>query len=445
MKKPTILAAFVAVTLAGAHVQARDIYISSGTGNDKNPGTKEEPKKLLWKTMEKLEAGDHLFVAEGFYHGQKKAGVMPKIVVGPVTIEGGWKADFSARDPFKYLSIITAAPDRQGDTHEVFQFEDPNGKGTPIVLDGFCIDRGPSLYYSGRGEGGPVMIDGHVDTSCWGYQAINRKKSGSDPTIELLGKGSFTVRNMLLINNPWWGIYVKAGGGGDVVIENNLILGYQGRGIEAITGGGWGKPNYIIRNNTVAFGASMEGRAISVDPRASYGTYLVEKNVLAYGAQSGVMCKFGGETLTMNDNLFIGFTGADFGDGGSPVTNAADFEDELTFDNEENVHETPKFLAKVSKPWLDRWSQWKGHESRFFTSDEVMEARKMVGLTTYELPFFAGKTYASYSELPPMRVVFDLSRYPAPFKKDQELMDWTKDVLPILGTDGARGVQPFAQ
>ena len=426
---------------------AKDVYVSSSTGSNSGDGTKEKPIKLLWKAMGKVEAGDTLHVAEGIYSGQKKSGTMPKIGVPTLTILGGYKTDWSARQPFEHLTIIAGTADRQADTAEVFFFDGAQGPGDRITIDGFCIDRGPGNYYSGAGPGGPTMIEGHVDTSAWGYQAINKKKSGSDPAIELLGKGSFTVRNNLIVNNPWWGISIKAGGTDEIIIENNLILGYQGRGIEAIAGGGWGKPKFVIRNNTVAFGSAMECRALSLDPRASYsGSYLVEKNVLCGGYQSGVMTKFGAETLTMNNNLFFGFRGADMGDGGSPKANAAEFEDELECPNADNVHEVPKFLAKLAQPWIDLWSQRKGlADTEYFTSDEMMAARKSAGLGAYEMTFFPGKTYASYAELPSGRINFDMSRYPKAFKQGEGDLDWKGTVLPMIGADGARGVQPFKE
>jgi len=84
---------------------------------------------------------------------------------------------------------------------------------------------------------------------------MNTKQSGSNPTINVIAQtGNIVIRNCILINNPWWGIYVKGGGNGQIVIENNLILSYQGRGIESITGGGWGNPAHIIRFNTVRSG-----------------------------------------------------------------------------------------------------------------------------------------------------------------------------------------------
>ena len=444
--KLQLAAAVAAFALTLAPVQAADIYVSKTTGSNKGDGTKASPAKFLWKVIKDLKPGDRVHVAEGVYNGQKKSGCMPPLPVGNIHIVGGYKADFSERNPFQYLSIITGVADRQADTKEVFYYAPSNPKDSgEILLDGFCIDRGPGLYYSGHGEGGTDKQEGYDDTTCWGYQGINKKKSGSDPAIEIASKANVTVRNMILVNNPWWGISVKAGGDGEVRIENNLILSYRGRGIEAITGGGWGAPSYIIRNNTVAFGSTDEGRALSLDPQKGKGSVLVENNVLAFGAQTGYMTKFGADELNLKNNLFYGFTKGDAGSGGSGVCNAEDFEDELEHDNEDNVHELPKFVAKLPAGYIDRWSQWKNMTSDFFTSDEVMAARKAVGLGAYELPFYPGKTYASYADLPGSRVNYDMWRFPHNFKKGQELMNWQESVLPVLGADGERGVQPFTE
>jgi hypothetical protein len=153
---------------------AADIYVSKTTGSKKGDGSKASPKKLLWKVIGKLAAGDRVHVAEGVYNGQKKSGQMPVIPAGDVHIIGGYTTDFSARDPFKHLSIITGVPGRQAGTREVFHYAPSNpakGEG-PVLLDGFCIDRGPGLYYGGRGEGGTDIQEGYLDNTAWGYQAM---------------------------------------------------------------------------------------------------------------------------------------------------------------------------------------------------------------------------------------------------------------------------------
>lgn len=423
-----------------------DIYVSKTTGSNSNPGTKEKPKKLLWKVMKKMHAGDVIHVAAGTYVGRRKSGLMPGFrKLNNVTIEGGWKTDFSERDPFKHLTIIGSDPKKQAPTGTVFHIEGAKN----VTIDGFLIDRGIGNYYYGNGEpGANKALAGYIKDSAFGYRAINRKKSGSDPTIILFG-GPLTIRNMILINNPWWGIYVKGGGKGNIIIENNLILVTQGRSIEAITGGGWGTPTWIIRNNTLAFNHTLkttEGRALSIDPRKGKGKYIIEKNVLAYSDGSGVSAKFGGteETLSLNNNLFFFNRRADYGEGGTGVANAADFEDELEIANEGNVHELPKFLHKSSKLWFDRYSSREFTNmlaGNFNTWTELQKSRAAFGLKEYVIPGYK-KRYATYADLPQRRNNYDMSRYPYPLKHGT-VVNWKKTVLPLIGADGDKGVQPF--
>lgn len=420
---------------------AKEIYVSKNTGDDENPGTKEKPKKLLWKVFDSLEDGDIVRVAEGIEYGERKAGVMP-LITKSVVFEGGWKADFSERNPFKYLTIITAAPDRAGSTAEVFRGEDRKLK---VTIDGFLIDRGGgAIYYSDGEMGANKRIEGHKDCTPFGYRNLNRKMSGSDPSIELLGE-SFVVRNNIIINSPWWGIYVKGGGKGNIVIENNFVLGFQGRGIEAITGGGWGAPTWIIRNNTVAFGWQMEGRGISLDPKGDNGKNVVEKNVVAFTQQAGVMTKFGatGDNLQLLNNLFFFNKLGDYGQGGSGCCNVSDFDDEVKFKVSKNVHELPKFITKIHPQWFDRYTMTLDLTSKLAKDADLDAARASVGLKEWAPVGFTDKKYASYSELPQGRATYDLGRYPAPFKVDQGLDEegWRKHVLPMLGLDGERGIQ----
>lgn len=446
MRVPLLLGSlFLFSGLAGA----RDIYVSSSTGATENSGAKDSPKKLLWQAMDEMQAGDVIRVAEGLQHGKQKSGVMPKQKVGKITLEGGWKADFSVRDPFRYLTIIVAGPDDQGSTSEVFQWEDSSDKSADVTIDGFVIDRGQGAYYFSDGEpGANKRVEGHSDNSAWGYRQMNRKKSGSDPSIELIGKGSFTIRNNIIIGSPWWGIYVKAGGGGTTTIENNLVFISQGRGIEAIAGGGWGDPTFVIRNNTVVFNHGMpgEGRALSIDPRPGAGKYIIENNVLGFSDESGVSAKFGakGDLLQLNNNLFFFNRKGDFGSGGNGVANVKDFGDEVEFKNKGNTHEVPKFLGKSAKPWFDRYSIREYNDmlaGGFNKWEELQAARAVFELGAYQIPGY-DKTFATYAELPDSRNNYDMSRYPQPFKKG-DVMNWQEAVLPMIGADAPHGIVKF--
>jgi len=421
--------------------KGREIFVSKNTGDDDNPGTKELPKKMLWKIFSGLIDGDVVRVAEGIEFGEMKNGVMPPITKS-VVLEGGWKSDFSERNPFKYLTIITAGFDKGGATSEVFRCED---RKISVTIDGFCIDRGGGcIYYSDGEMGANKRIDGHKDCTPWGYRSINRKMSGSDPSIELIGE-TMIVRNNIIINSPWWGIYVKGGGNGNILIENNLVLGFQGRGIEAITGGGWGAPNWVIRNNTVAFGWAMEGRGVSLDPKGDNGKVLFERNVIAFCSQSAVMTKFDvtGDNLQLVDNQFFFNKMGDFGKGGSAVCNANDFEDSLKFKTRKNVHEVPRFITRIAQQWLDRYTMTLDLTSKLAKDQELDAARALAGLVEWLPIGFTDKKYPNYSSLPVGRANYDLGRYPHPMKEGEGLDadGWHKYVLPMLGLDGERGVQ----
>lgn len=449
MHKQLVRVAGAALALAAlaAPALARDVYVSIETGKNDNAGTKEAPKKLLWRVLNEVQAGDRIHVAEGTYAGQSKSGVMPRIRVGDLVIEGGWKSDFSERNPFKYLTIISPPGDQQAAGTTVFHIESEDNKVDGVTLDGFCIDRGTGNYYYSDGEpGANQRIEGHFDNSAWGFQALNVKKSGSDPTVIMIGRGKFTVRNMIIVNSPWWGIYVKCGGDGETLIENNLVLIAGSRGIEAIVGGGWGKPTITLRNNTVAFVHTFgsDGRALSVDPRQGTGKTAVDKNVLAFADEGGVTVKFApeGDCMGLTGNLFFFTKKADFNVGGSPLAQAADFEDELTISPVAgNEHALPKFVAKMAPEWVDHYTM---REVDYLaggkiTNEDVMATRAAVGLKEFHLHGY-DKTYEDYSSLPQKRPNYSHGRYPHPMKKG-ELIDWNAVVIPLLGADGERGVQ----
>lgn len=232
---------------------------------------------------------------------------------------------------------------------------------------------------------------------------------------------------------------------GTITIENNLVLGFQGRGIEAITGGGWGAPTWHIRNNTVAFGWHTEGRGISLDPKGDNGKQILERNVIAFCQQGGVMTKFDvkGDDLQLYNNLFFFNKMGDFGKGGAAGPNVADFEDDVKFKHGKNVHECPKFIANISKQWFDRYTMSLDLTSKTAKDADLDAARAVVGLGEWHPVGFNDKKYPNYSSLPVGRANYDLGRYPHPMKEGDGLDadGWHRTVIPMLGLDGERGIQ----
>jgi hypothetical protein len=74
--------------------------------------------------------------------------------------------------------------------------------------------------------------------------------------------------------------------------------------------------------------------------------------------------------------------------------------------------------------------------------EELMAARGTLGLEAFELAGYE-KTFGTYKELPDGRPGYGMSRYPFPMKKGNEGMDWSLWILPLIGSDGDRGIQSF--
>ncbi|MBS1150265.1 MAG: hypothetical protein H6Q89_1963 [Myxococcaceae bacterium] len=148
--------------------------------------------------------------------------------------------------------------------------------------------------------------------------------------------------------------------------------------------------------------------------------------------------------MQLNNNLFYFNRLGDFGKGGGGCCNVKDFEDELSIKNGKNVHELPKFITKLDSRYFDRYTMTQDLTSGATATDADLDAaRASVGLKEWLPVGFVDKKYASYSELPVGRATYDLSRYPAPMKVGEGLDadGWRKSVLPVLGSDGERGIQ----
>jgi len=75
---------------------AQDLYVHSATGKNTNDGSKASPFKNIQKAIDAATDGATIHVAEGNYFGTLDKGNIN--VTKPVTILGGYSADFATRD-----------------------------------------------------------------------------------------------------------------------------------------------------------------------------------------------------------------------------------------------------------------------------------------------------------------------------------------------------------
>ena len=151
----------LAFCLMAAAAFSAELYVSQSTGKKKGPGTKEAPFKAILDAMKNAQPGDTIYMAEGTYTGAMGASEI--IIDKPVTIIGGYAADFSSRDVVAHPTLIQPKNEKN-DTKglSVVTLKMPAGAGPAMVIDGIVIDQGFMNSYhdvKGKPEG--------VETGMW--------------------------------------------------------------------------------------------------------------------------------------------------------------------------------------------------------------------------------------------------------------------------------------
>ena len=206
-KKITLLA--ILICTAVTSLSANDIFVSLSTGKNKNPGTSDAPYKNLWKALEKSEVGDVIHVAEGIYPGKMKCGWFK--MTKPVSIFGGYSADFSKRDPLKYRTMIQPRNEHNGKKggalgllHIEFEKEPMKApKGFNIVIDGLIFDDGfASSYHAVKGKPAGfetgMWLEGPAKNIKDKFPSANRYSIYSATASR--GEGDLTIKNCLFVN-----------------------------------------------------------------------------------------------------------------------------------------------------------------------------------------------------------------------------------------------------
>ena len=263
MKRQLFLACGVALAVlaAAADLSAKDIYVSLEKGKNKNAGTKEAPYKNLWKALSVADTGDVIHVAEGNYPGRMKCGWFK--MEKPVSIVGGYSADFSKRDPLTYKTMFQPKNennDKKGGALGLLHLEfekNPSKapKGFDIVIDGLIFDDGfASSYHAvkGKPEGFDtgMWLEGPAKNIADKFPSANRYSLYSATASR--GEGNITVRNCTFVNGSNYAVNLNWFKG-KVSIVNNVFCNNRMISINVTCSNGRDKLDWECANNTVLF------------------------------------------------------------------------------------------------------------------------------------------------------------------------------------------------
>ena len=259
MKKIYLLlfALTVATTLT-----ARDIFVSIANGKNKNPGTQTAPYKNLWKALAVANDNDVIHIAEGVYPGRMKCGWFK--IEKPVSLFGGYSADFSRRDPLKFKTLFQPRNehnDKKAGARAILHIELAKSplnapKGFHIVIDGIIFDDGfASSYHATKGK------PAGVDTGMWLEGPAMNKAADKFPSANRysiysaagsFGEGDLSIRNCTFVNGSNYALNLNWYKG-KIAIVNNVFCNNRMLSINVACSNGRGKIDWECAFNTILF------------------------------------------------------------------------------------------------------------------------------------------------------------------------------------------------
>lgn len=230
-------------------------YVSLEKGSARAEGTKEAPMKDIQKAIDKASDGDVIRIAQGNYLGNMDRGWV-QIKGKYVSLEGGWNADFTERNPTRYITRIQPTIDQRGTIGQgLLMIEATTNRNAQIAIDGLFFDLGLVHEYA---KADPT------DERCGcpeGCETGRILPVGNPPnkTTRLIGgkvAGKLIIRNCMFLNASFNGI-IMTNMGGDWEIYNNVFVSNLYASCE-ITGGlnqatGAHQSTVDFHHNTVLF------------------------------------------------------------------------------------------------------------------------------------------------------------------------------------------------
>lgn len=308
-----LISALVSLSVFGA-----DLFVSLGTGNNKNNGSRQAPLKNLWKALEIAETGDVIHLAEGNYPGKLKCGWFK--MERPVSIIGGYSADFAQRDPLKYLTMFQPKNENNdkksgGSGLLNLEFDKTMNapKGFSMVIDGLIFDDGfASSYHKTKGK------PAGVETGMWlppPALGADDKFPSADrylifSTSASRAEGDIAIRNCAFINGSNIAVNLNWFKG-KVNIDNNVFCNNRIIAINVISSCNQPSVDWKCRNNTVLYTwtrlKNLEDMGFAIRTNANV-TAEITKNIIGLNAYAGFdNTKSSGrfKKTTLDDNVFF--------------------------------------------------------------------------------------------------------------------------------------------
>ena len=226
-----------------------------------SPATaKKDVQAVLNIIKENKENGAIVRLSEGNFLGYTNQGYIE--ISNFITLEGGWNADFTERDPLKYVTRIQPGEEQRGTngskgliqtTRDLDNVMSKTPQGT-LVIDGIMIDMGLENFYKPAnpnderfGCPSAAFETGRMEDAV--PPQIEHQCFHSDGAIA----GNVIIRNCLIANGSQFGIQFNTRCG-EIEIYNCVIISNRYSGVRI---DGWdkeGQASHInFHHNTVAF------------------------------------------------------------------------------------------------------------------------------------------------------------------------------------------------
>jgi len=399
-------------------VFAKDVYVRAGSSGD---GSMTKPYGSIAEAMDMgLYTGDVVHVAQGLYYGKGGSGKWI-ISKGGLSFVGGYKADFSERDPWKYKSILMRGVE-EGSLAEAKKRNHDKVLGLDLTPTKASYN-GVAMI-QGEGEHPNTVIDGFVVD---GYTRNTYRPNGDlktdvgpigSPLISLNSTGC-RVRNCMVLNSGGPGIRLGAYGQKDKPetwseVSNTIIVNTLMEALDFRVGnmdptnapeGGYA----LVKDNTIAFVWSWlgEGYAVLVGRQTNLS---IENNIIAFASDYAINNGFANNKARLNNNAFFNNMAGTyrFFDSANKITVVEDDPAKfsglaakrsfyLSSTSGGNLIQDPKL--KADPAFFDRFTnQIKSEGGGKVVWDEVNQWRSMMGLPLIGSAGSGAKNYAPVYE-----------------------------------------------